>query len=179
MTNTFSIIIAENYNEIIRNFRIGLKAKGYEYDEDLINDAFISCYNTIKDREITKSEAIKYYWAAYINKYKTKLEKEKYIEFYEDMTEFEDIAVEKYNNSPDLIYNMIIKELQDKFGVRKIYEWELYITHEKTSKEIKNMGFGDIENFAYFTKQVKRYIKNHIIVDNKELYEIIKYRKDC
>ena len=41
--NTFTYIVAGNYNEICRNFRAGLIAKGYPFDEDLMNDAFISC----------------------------------------------------------------------------------------------------------------------------------------
>ena len=38
----FSDIIAENFIEISENFKVGLKSKGYQYDEDIMNDAFIS-----------------------------------------------------------------------------------------------------------------------------------------
>ena len=34
------------------------------------------------------------------------------------------------------------------------------------------------DNYAYFTKQVKRYIKNHIIAENRELQELIAERKE-
>jgi hypothetical protein len=176
---TFSNIVAENYNEICRNFRSGLKAKGYVFDEDVMNDAFISCCNTLKNKEITKTEAIKYYWVAYINKYKTKINKENLFEYCDNIEEeFEDIENEKYDSTIDGIYDIIIRGIQDHYGVRKATIWEMYACQGKSSKEIKAMGFDDIDNYAYFTKQVKRYIKNHIIPENRELRELIVERKE-
>ena len=43
MTSNFADIIASNYEEIKRNFKSGLRDRGYDWDEDLMNDAFISC----------------------------------------------------------------------------------------------------------------------------------------
>ena len=176
---TFSDIIASNYNEIRRNFKNGLISKGYVFDEDIMSDAFLSCYNTLKDRKITKPEALKYYWVAYVNKLKTKIQKESLIDYHEDMAEdFEDIELEKYDDTTDRIYNIIITELQDHYGVRKTTIWEMYACQGKSAKEIRNMGFNDISNYAYFMKQIKRYIKNHIISENKELQELIAIRKE-
>jgi integrase len=176
---TFSNIVAENYNEICRNFKAGLKAKGYPWDEDIMNDAFISCCNTLKDKEISKTEAIKYYWVAYINKYKTSLNRASIFEYHDDMEEvFDDIETEKYNSTTDRIYDIIITELQDHYGVRKATIWEMYACQGMSSKEIRAMGLDDIDNYAYFTKQVKRYIKNHIIPENRELQELIAERKE-
>jgi hypothetical protein len=175
----FSDIVAENYNEICRNFRVGLKAKGYSFDEDIMNDAFISCSNNLKDKYITKQEALKYYWVAYINKYKNKSNKACRVDCVEDMDEkFEYIENKKYDNTIDKIYNIIIGELQDHFGIRKASIWEMYACQGISAKEIRAMGLNDVTNFAYFTKQVKRYIKNHIIAENKELQELINIRKE-
>lgn len=176
---TFSNIVAENYDEICRNFRAGLKAKGYPWDEDIMNDAFISCCNSLKNKEITKQEAIKYYWVAYVNKYKTMINKSGLFEYHDDMEEvFEDLETEKYNSTTDKIYDIIITGLQDHYGVRKAAIWEMYACQGKSSKEIRAMGFDDIPNYAYFMKQVKRYIKNHIIAENRELQELIAERKE-
>ena len=178
--NTFTYIVAGNYNEICRNFRAGLIAKGYPFDEDLMNDAFISCCNTLKDKELTKADAIRYYWVAYINKYKTNLNKSYLIDYCDEIEEtFEEIEDETYNSTTDRIYDIIITGVQDHFGVRKATIWEMYACQGKSSKEIKAMGLDDIDNYAYFTKQVKRYIKNHIIAENKELQELIAERKEC
>lgn len=180
MTNTYTFpeIIANNYDEIIRNFRNGLKSKGYEYDEDLINDAYISCHTTLKDKLMTKQEALKYYWTAYINKYKDKMSKPYTTELCEDMNEYDDIAVTVYNQSVDKIYDKVIAGLQDKYGVRKAWVWEMYTCKGMTSKQIKEMGINDVSNYSYFTKQVKRYIKNHIIPEDKELKELSACRLD-
>ena len=68
--------------------------------------------------------------------------------------------------------------LQDKYGVRKALVWEMYTCKGMTSKQIKEMGINDVSNYAYFTKQVKRYIKNHIIPEDKELKELSTCRLD-
>lgn len=175
----FPTIIAENYEEVRHNFYSGLKKHGYAFDEDIMSDAFLNCCNTLKNKEITKQEALKYYWVAYVNKYKTHMEKSNIYECHDDMEEiFEDIECEKYNSTTDKIYDIIITGLQDKFGVRKATIWEMYACQGKSSKEIKAMGLNDIDNYAYFMKQIKRYIKNHIIVENKELQELIAERKE-
>lgn len=174
----FSDIVAENFDEIYKNFRAGLKSKGYTFSEDIMNDAFISCVTTLKDKQMSKQEALKYYWTAYINRFKTLTNREHRIEYVEDITEYEDIPSQVYNDAPDKIYDIVIKELQDHYGIKKVYLWELYALRGKTTNEIKSMGFKDINNYACFTKQVKRYIKNHIIKNNQLLQELIKNRKD-
>lgn len=175
----FSEIIAANYNEIIRSFKAGMKNHGYTFDEDIMHDAFISCFNSLKDKKLTKQEALKYYWVAYVNKYKTKQERAHIIDCYDNIEEeFDDIETEQYNSITDKIYDIIITGVQDHFGVRKASIWEMYACQGKSSKEIRAMGLNDIDNYAYFTKQVKRYIKNHIIAENRELQELIAERKE-
>lgn len=176
---TFSDIVAENYTEIERNFRSGLKSKGYPWDEDVMNDAFLSCYNSLKDKKITKQEAIKYYWVSYLNKLKTKLHNPSIMDYKEDMVEeFDDIEVTKYDTTIDRIYDIIIWGLQDQFGVRKASVWELYTCRGIQAKELKKMNINCVDNYSYFTKQMKRYINNHIIPESKELKELISLRKN-
>lgn len=178
--STFPNVVAENYDEIVRNFKAGTKNHGYVFDEDIMSDSFISCCNSLKDKEITKQEAVKYYWVAYVNKYKTRQEHEQIMDCYDNVEEeFDDIEAEHYNSTTDKIYDIIITELQDHYGVRKATIWEMYACQGKSSKEIRMMGLDDIDNYAYFTKQVKRYIKNHIIKENKVLQELIAERKEC
>lgn len=170
MNNTFKEIISDNFIEISRNFKIGLYNKGYVYYDDLMNDAFISCNNALKDKKLSKKEAIKYYWTAYINKYKTYHSKINHYIPIED----NDIDVEysSYDDSMDQIYDIIISSIRDKFGIKDAYIWELYICQGKSSKEIRNMGF-NVDNFVYFTRKIKRYIINHIIPNNRKLRELI------
>ena len=96
---------------------------------------------------------------------------------FEDMIDEIDDINEEYNDIPDKIYDIIIKAIQDKFGLKKAFIWELYVCQGKSAKEIRNMGF-NVENFVYLTRQIKRYISNHLIPNNKELQELIKNRKE-
>ena len=171
---TFAEIVSENFEEIHHNFQSGLKSKGYEYNEDLMNDAFISCNSTLMNKKLTKQEALRYYWTSYINKYKTWSSKKKYVPLPDDYEEYDD---EPYNTTKDEIYRMIIDGLIDKFGIRKTYIWELYACQGVSAREIIKMGFHDVENFVYFNRQIKRYIQHHIIRDNKKLQELIDCRK--
>lgn len=179
MTGTFADIIAANFQEIQRNFKSGLKNKGYSYDEDLMNDAFVSCNATLKDRQMKKKDAIKYYWTAYINKFKTKQTSKKPVISYENIIEeIEPIDNQEYREEIDQIYDIIIKAVQDKFGIKKAYIWDLYVCKGKSIKEIRSMGLDCIDNYVYFTRQVKRYILNHVVPFNRELQELLSARKD-
>lgn len=172
---TFAEIVADNFSEILKNFKSGLKSKGYEFIEDLMNDAFISCNSALKDRKMTKQEAIKYYWASYINKYKSCMAKNRYVSLDENYEEID----EPYNSGVDEIYDIIINELRDKFGIRKTFIWEMYACRGMSAKEIKGMGFDEIENFVYFNRKIKRYIHHHIIKDNAKLKELIDCRREA
>lgn len=171
----FNDIISQNFNEIQRNFKSGAQNKGYPYDEDVMNEAFVSCSKSLKDKELSKSEAIKYYWVAYINKIKTKLLSKKCNIPLDDSI---DCLDEEYDNTIDSIYDIIIEGIRDKFGIRDAHVWELYICKGKSAKEIRNMGFDYIDNFVYFNRKIKRYILNHIIPNNQKLKELIEYRKE-
>lgn len=175
MTKTFIDIVTENFEKIQRNFRAGLKDKGYSYDEDIMSDAFISCNNALKDRKLTEKEALKYYWTAYINKYKTKLLSNR-LSLVNDIEDF-DIIEDTYDETIDKIYNIVIEAIREKFGLKDAYIWEMYVCQGKSAKAIRNLGF-NVDNFVYFTRKIKRFITNHLIQNNKELQELIKYRKE-
>lgn len=174
---SFEDIVIENFDEIQRNFKSGLINKGYSYNEDLFNDAFISCRNALSDKELTKKEVIKYFWTAYVNKYKTKMSKNKNHLSFEDVIEEINIQDDIYDDTSDKIYDIILNEIRDKFGLKKAFIWEMYVCQGKSAKEIRHMGF-DVDNFVYLTRQIKRYLFNHVIPNHKELQELIKNRKE-
>lgn len=182
-TNTFADIIAENFEEIRNNFKKGLINKGYSFDEDLMNDAFISCNDTLKDKELTKTEAIKYYWTAYINKFKTAEANKKPIVSFDDIVEGYDTDIdeeidiinEPYNEDIDKIYNYIIEKIQDHFGLKLWYIWELHVCYGKSPKQIECMGIVEDINYNSFCKKVKRFI-NKLIEEDDSLKELIKNR---
>lgn len=167
----FSDIIAENFIEISENFKVGLKSKGYQYDEDVMNDAFISSNSALKDKLMDKQEAIKYYWTSYINKYKTKITKKN--ETCEDLDIDEDLLNEiietranktLYNKDIDDMYGIIIDELKEHFGEQEINEWVDHICYGKPYKG---------EHLDYLTKKIRRYILHKAIGKNKILKELV------
>lgn len=167
----FSDIIAENFIEISENFKVGLKSKGYRYDEDIMNDAFISSNSALKDKLMDKSEAIKYYWTSYINKYKSYLTKKS--ETCEELDIEEDILNEiieerasktAYNKDIDDLYIIIQEELKEYFGNEEIDEWIQHVCYGKPYKS---------GNINYLTKKIRRYISNKAIYKNKILKELI------
>lgn len=184
-TDTFANIIAEKFEEIRDNFKKGLANKGYIFDEDLMNDAFISCNNTLKDNKLTEKEAIKYYWTAYINKFKTAEANKKPIVSFDDIVEGYDTDIdeeidvvnEPYNEDIDKIYNIILDEIRDNYGLKLAYIWELHVCYGKTPKQIRSMGIDDEINYNSFCKKVKRFI-NRTINGNESLKELIKNRME-
>ena len=175
--NNFTNIVVDNFDEICENFKIGLKKKGYEYIPDLINDSFVSCEKALHGKNMTKSEAMKYYWTSYVNKYKDYVIRNNRNVYLDDWEEV-DREDEKYNESIDRIYDIIINAVRDKFGIRKAYIWEMYVCKGMSTKELRTKGLG-VDNFVYLTRQVKRYILNHLVKENQELKELIEcYKND-
>ena len=179
---TFSDLVRMNYDSIVQNFKSGLKRQGYVYDEDVMNDAFISCVNALKDKLMTQDEAIKYYWTSYINKLKTESKRKYYEEVWDEEDEeleeeLMNIADTPYNDIPDKIYSIIIPAVYEEYGDRLGYIWEQYTCYGKSPKELKAMGYDDVDNYVAFTRKVKRFILNRLLPNNPILKELVKNRK--
>lgn len=172
----FIDIVAENFGEIQNNFKVAAKNKGYPYNEDIMNDAFISCLQSLKNKVLTKSEALKYYWTSYVNKIKSNYRYSNYIE-YINVDDIDSIDDEVYDDAIDQIYDIVLNEIRDKFGIKDAYIWELYNCKGKSAKEIRAMGFNSIDNFVYFNRKIKRYILNHVIPNNTKLRELINNKR--
>ena len=119
----FADIIADNFYEIIDNFKRGLKSKGFGYDEDILSDTFISCNTVLKDKLMTKEEGINYFWVAYLNKLKTHAQQKSNVVYIDDLTfdgEVEcpelDIIDETYNKDIDILYDYIMEIKENYTG---------------------------------------------------------------
>lgn len=177
----FADIVADNFYEIRNNFKRGLKGKGYEYDEDVLSDAFISCNTALKDKYLTKEEAVKYYWTAYINNLKSKSAKNSNTIYISDISyndnifeQYKDIDImdEQYNEDVDILYNYIMSKVEEKYGEYETRIFELHICQGVHTKELIEMGYTDV-NFEYLTKKIKRYIKTHIIKNDSKVQELL------
>ena len=114
MVETFANIIANNYEEIKKKLITGLKNKNYKYDEDLMQDTILCCITSLKDKPMTKEEAIKYFWTSYINKLKTQpptiyVYMEDMVEEQDDEIKYDEFGIcESYNKDIDVIYDYVV-----------------------------------------------------------------------
>lgn len=178
----FEEVVNKYWDEICNNFMIGLSSRGYKYDRDIMEDTFISCYKTLQNKPMNKKDIIKYLWTAYINKYKTFLRKNtkrnsiicSENEIKEDPSE----NLISYDTSCDRIYDIILKEVKNKYGSKNAMLWELHVCQGKSIKEIHDLGYEDVDNLISLSRKIKRFILNNLIPSHKELQELVKYRYD-
>jgi hypothetical protein len=87
---------------------------------------------------------------------------------YEDIDEID----EPYNQDVDKLYDYIMDSIKHKYGEREAKVFELHVCQGVHTKELIEMGYGDI-NFEYLTKKIKRYVNSHIIKNNKIVDELL------
>lgn len=165
MKDTFSMIIANNFDDIKKNFKNGLKYHGYKYDQDILADTFIKCNSALKDKLLTKKEAISYFWTSYINNLK-RTKPIKFVELSEDI----DIENVEYEDYIDDIYNTITTHIKEEYGdIGEI--WIDYTCGpEFGTKVLKNKWNSD-KSAYYNIKKIRRYIKDKLIPNDQELSE--------
>ena len=74
-------------------------------------------------------------------------------------------------------YSIIIPAVYKEYGDRLGYIWEQYTCYGKSPKELKAMGYDDVDNYVAFTRKVKRFILNRLLPNNPILRELVKNRK--
>lgn len=164
----FSSIIANNFQEIKRTFKSGLKNSGYIWDEDIFMDTYIKCDNVLEDKIMDKKEALKYFWTAYINKLKNHY-KSKYSirEFIQD--DYDKID-EEYNIFKDILCDEIYKKVKKEFGEEITNAWADHMAYHKSVNEtIEKYGFK--QDFHYTLRKIKKYI-NKIIMNDPYIIEL-------
>ena len=174
---TFNDIVASNLEEIKKNFSVGLKKNGYSFDEDLFVDVCIRCATTLKDRELSKDECIKYFWTAYNNTRKNMHKSHVYISRDDETNKTCDNKIynitkdssQPYNKNIDIICNMICDAVKEKFSDVEYSAWKEKMYDGKTYKEIKEK-YGDINLLGIFRK-IKKYILQKLPKINREYRE--------
>ena len=109
-------------------------------------DTFIKCSITLKGSDLQPIEYLKYFWRSYVNNYKSHgigppLDQYEYIERYYNNT---------YNINTDILYNLILNIVREKFGDELTDKWVQHVCYKKTYKEL------GIDN--KFSKRIKKYV---------------------
>lgn len=171
-TGTFLTHVAGSYGEIKRNFKKGLSKMKYSFDEDLFSDTILKCNNTFGDKVITKEEALKYFWVAYLNGYKN--DKKKYaVKNTEAIPDNFNIVDNRpnYNYEIDDTYNIIIDALKDRFGEKNADAWVKHILFKKPYN--KMLEDNEIpQNFHYIIKKIKKFLQGEIR-NNKSIQQMV------
>lgn len=169
---TFLTHVAGSYGEIKGNFKKGLSKMKYSFDEDLFSDTILKCNNTFGDKVITKEEALKYFWVAYLNGYKN--DKKKYaVKNAEAIPDNFNIADNRpeYNYEIDDTYNIIIDALKDRFGEKNADAWVKHILFKKPYN--KMLEDNEIpQNFHYTIKKIKKFLQGEIR-NNKSIQQMV------
>lgn len=158
----FSNIIANNFQEIKRTFKSGLKNSGYIWNEDIFMDAYIKCDSVLGDKIIDKKEALRYFWTAYINKLKNHY-KSRY-SIIEVIPDNYDKIDEGYNIDKDILCGEIYKMVKREFGGEIANAWIDYRAYRKSINEI-NEKYGFKRDFHYTLRKIKKYINKTVLND--------------
>lgn len=168
---TFNDIVASNLDEIKKNFTIGLKKNGYLFDEDMFVDVGIRCATTLKGREMSKDECIKYFWTAYNNARKNQYRLPIHVS--SDDEDDHEITIrdnsQSYDKNIDIVCNIICNAVKEKFSDVEYSVWMDKIYEGKTYKELKEK-YGNINVLGIFRK-IKKYILQKLPKTNKEYRE--------
>lgn len=154
-------IVAIHYDDIKRIYTLRDNNKKQKFDEDSFNEAFIKCASKFGNNIITYDDAIKYFWIAYSNTYKSS-KTNKFIEFDIDAHDYIDNT---YNENIDTLVSDIFNNIEKKFGKNNRDAYELYICQNWKINDIINKGIVD-KDFPNTLKRIKRFIsKNYKNID--------------
>lgn len=171
-TGSFKVIATKNLDEIRKNFAIGLKRLGFDFDEDLFIDVCMKCDLTLNDKEMTKEDCIKYLWTAYNNTLRSRGSR-KQIELTIDEDVYSDNPSynDEYDINIDIICNIIKSSIRERFGEVIYNIWLDHIYNGKTYKDlIKEYGE---RNYMGLFRKINKFIKEKLPKLNKEYKERI------
>ena len=164
-------IMEKRFHEIQNNFKCASKKYGYTFDYDIFIDTYIKCEETLKNKDVTESQIVQYFWVAYVNNLNKKYNKQNKI-IKVDLEEAADVMDEPYDDRRTFIYETMMKNIEANFNQCEVKAWYLHFAENKTYTELVNMGYDNI-NFHNSFRNINNYIKNQLPKENKNFKNII------
>lgn len=142
------------------------------FDDDVFMDTVITCSNTFAKQDATDNDVDNYFWVAYKQNSFSKFTRDKFRDTI-NFDDFGDIFIdEDYNADIDEIVDLIKSEVKNKFG-DNIYEaWLLHVCSRYTYTELEKCGYEGLNLHNEF-RQIKRFISNKVIKNNKRLKNLL------
>lgn len=164
-------IMEKRFHEIQNNFKYASKKYGYTFDYDIFIDTYIKCDETLKNKDVTESQIIQYFWVAYVNNLNKNYNKQNKI-INVNLEKASDIIDEPYDDRRTFIYETIMKHLEANFKPCEVKTWYLHFAENKTYDELMKMGYDNI-NFHNSFRNINNYIKNQLPKENKKFKNIV------
>lgn len=140
---------------------------------DVFNDAFLKCYDTIKDRDYDEITTIKYFGAALSNNFRKEQKRtSEFLDIY-GVNEVDICCEELHNESKYELCDIINESVKKKFGERKHRAWKLHFMDGYTYEDLIEMGYDDI-NFHNLFRQINSYVKDKLPKENEDYKKLLK-----
>lgn len=144
-----------------------------EFDEDVFMDTVVRCMATFSTENATNVDVEHYFWKAFKQNSFSHFSRNKF----RNAANFEsvkDIVIDvDYNADIDEIVDLLKTEVEKKFGKQICEAWILHICYNYTYAELEKKGYGDLNLHNEF-KQIKRFIRNKLVKDNKKIKNLLK-----
>lgn len=144
-----------------------------EFDEDVFMDTIVKCLTTFSKDNATNEEIEKYFWTAFKQNSYSYFSRDKFKDSVDFESFKESIEVAEYNADIDDIVNLLKNEVEKEFGRDICEAWLLHICEDYTYSELEKRGYEGLNLHNEF-RQIKRYINNKIIKNNKQLKTLLK-----
>lgn len=172
-TNIFFRNVEPRFEPFKKNIKKMATQNNIMFDEDVFMDTIIRCATTFSNKNATNKDIDMYFWMAFKQNSFSKFSRNKL----RDTVSFDNIDInifnENYNSDIDNILDLIKDEVINKFGENIYNAWILHICNEYTYTQLEENGYKGLNLHNDF-RQIKRFIKQKLIKNNKILKELLR-----
>jgi hypothetical protein len=143
------------------------------FDEDVFMDTIIRCMETFSTENASDSDVDNYFWIAFKQNSFSNFSRNKFRNTV-NFDDFGDVTInEEYNADIDEIVDLLRNEVEKEFGSQICDAWILHICYDYTYAELEKRGYEGLNLHNEF-RQIKRYIHNKVLKENKKLKNLLK-----
>lgn len=172
-TNIFFRNVEPRFEPFKKNIKKMAIQNNIMFDEDVFMDTIIKCATTFSNKNATNKDIDMYFWMAFKQNSFSNFSRNKF----RDTVNFDNINIdifnENYNSDIDNILDLIKDEIINKFGENIYNAWILHICDEYTYTQLEENGYKGLNLHNDF-RQIKRFIKQKLIKNNKILKELLR-----
>lgn len=143
------------------------------FDEDVFMDTIIRCLTTFSKENATNEDVEHYFWTAFKQNSYSNFSRDKFKDSVDFSIFGDGIVCKEYNPDIDEIVDLVKSEVKKKFS-KDIYEaWILHVCNDYTYSELEQHGYEGLNLHNEF-RQIKRYILNKFVKNNKKINTLLK-----